>query len=343
VPMGDPAAFRTTCYNEPAYGVYASATALYMTELRMDAASQRSLTRIHKFGLDAATAEYRGSAEIRGQVWRGGHADFRMNEHGSDLRVLASDYDWQTIDFVDHTLYVLRESTVARELVILSQLPNDRRPEEIGKPNEQLHGVRFLGTRAYAVTFQRIDPLYVIDLADPTDPRIAGQLEVNGLSDLLHPVNDDLLLGLGMSATGGVKLELFDVSDIARPLSKGSSTLGGRAYSEAQHDRHAFTYLADADGVDRLAIPATLYSESSDPQFVESGLYLYEIRDKTNTQLATLIPVGALITDRATDPMPLPYSYRNRAFLHDDAIYYIRDDEVWSAFWSAPSAPAGPF
>ena len=68
-------------------------------------------------------------------------------------------------------------------------MPNDSRPEEIGKPNERLYGVRFLGDTAYAVTFERIDPLYAIDLSNPLDPFIAGELEVTGFSDFLHPMH----------------------------------------------------------------------------------------------------------------------------------------------------------
>ena len=130
-------------------------------------------------------------------------------------------------DFVDHQLYILRESSTRPELEIVSTLPNDSRPEEIGKPNEALYGVRFLGDVAYAVTFERIDPLYAIDLSIPADPFIAGELEVTGFSDFLHPVTDDLLLGLGRSAEGGIKVELFDVSSIAQPLSRQSTYYRG--------------------------------------------------------------------------------------------------------------------
>ena len=197
-----------------AYGVYVSENALYFTESRPDTALARDVTRIHKFALQGTQVRYRGSADIDGTVWRGGQSDFRMNEFEGDLRILASQFDWTNEDFVDHKLYVLRESSTRRHLDTVSTLPNSARPEEIGKPNEALYGVRFLGDRAYAVTFLQIDPLYAIDLSDPEDPYIAGELEVTGFSDFLHPVTDDLLLGLGTGANGGVKLELFDVSDL---------------------------------------------------------------------------------------------------------------------------------
>ncbi len=265
-----------------------------------------------------------------------------MSEYAGDLRILASQFDWTSEDRVDHKLYILRESTARPELDIVSELPNEDRPEEIGKPNEALYGVRFLGDRAYAVTFEQIDPLYVIDLLNPLDPFIAGELTITGFSDFLHPVNDDLLLGLGAGGNGGVKLELFDVSNITQPLSRGSTTLGGRgSYSEARHDRHAFTYQFDVNGIDRFTIPAQVYSSDGSYQFVESGLFLFEIRDKDIPALASLNSVGSIVPPR--DGITIPYVSRSRAFIHDDTVYYIRDETVWAASWNAPTIVNGPF
>jgi len=343
IPLDNPHNFSTTCFGESAYGVYVSKSALYLTQLRPDTAVQNDVTRVHKFALADTNVRYRGSADIRGTVWRGGQADFRMSEHNGDLRMLASQFDWTNDDFVDHQLYILRESSTRPDLDIVSMLPNDNRPEEIGKPNEALYGVRFLGDVAYAVTFERIDPLYAIDLSDPSDPFIAGELEVTGFSDFLHPVNDDLLLGLGRSAEGGIKLELFDVSNIAQPLSRGSSVIGGLgSYSEALYDRHAFTYQADVDGIDRFTIPAQVYAADDSWQFLGSALYLFEILDKDMPALAALNRVGA-IDPPSLDPNWPDWIGRSRAFIHDDTVYYIRDEDVWAAFWHSPDVVNGPF
>lgn len=340
VPIDNPGAFTSTCYNEESYGVYVSQSAMYFSEVRPDPATSTASTRIHKFALGGTTLDYRGSAEIEGQVWRGGQADFRMSEHNGDLRVMATEFDWNSADFADHKLYILRESASANELSIVSQLPNADRPQEIGKPNEALFGVRFLSDRAYAVTFERIDPLYVIDLADTADPKIAGELTVAGFSEFLHPVSTDLLLGLGTGANGGVKLELFDVSNIAQPLSRGSVTVGASsAYSEANYDRHAFTYQGDVNGVDRIAIPISRYENPGLTSSYETALHLFEIRDKDMPALTTLQAVGAI-----TPPGQESYfTSRNRSFIHDDTVYYITDEIVWSAFWQSPSMVNGPF
>lgn len=343
IPLDDPSNFTTACYNEDTYGMYVSENALYFTQSRPDLAVERDVTRIHKFALAGTSVNYRGSADIDGTVWRGGQADFRMSEHNGDLRLLASQYDWSSDDFVDHQLFILRESSTRPDLDIVSMLPNDSRPTEIGKPNETLYGVRFLGDVAYAVTFEQIDPLYAIDLSNPADPFIAGELQVTGFSDFLHPVNDDLLLGLGRSAEGGVKLELFDVSNIAQPLSRGSSVIGGRgSYSEALYDRHAFTYQPDVNGVDRFAIPAQVYAMDGSWQFQGSALYLFEILDKNMPSVAAMNRVGA-IEPPPLDPNWPDWVERSRAFIHDDTVFYIRDEDVWAAFWQSPSLVNGPF
>lgn len=343
IPLDDPGNFSTTCYGEDAYGVYVSENAFYFTQFRPDTAVARDVTRIHKFAVSGTSVRYRGSADIDGTVWRGGQADFRMSEHNGDLRLIASQFDRTNEDFVDHQLFILRESSARPDLEIVSTLPNSSRPEEIGKPNEALYGVRFLGDVAYAVTFERIDPLYAIDLSNPADPFIAGELEVTGFSDFLHPVNDDLLLGLGRSAGGGIKLELFDVSNIAQPLSRGSAVLGGRgSYSEALYDRHAFTYQADVDGIDRFTIPAQIYADDGSWQFMGSALYLFEILDKDMPSLAALNRVGS-IEPPSLDPARPDWIERSRAFIHNDTVYYIRDEDVWAAFWQSPTVVNGPF
>ena len=341
VPIDDPRAFVNTCYNDEVYGVYVSESAIYFPQI-LGFQLPDVFTRIHKFSLNGTSVAYTGSADIEGQVWRGGQQDFRMSEKDGDLRVLSSKFDLNSTDFVDHLLYILRESPTAPELDIVSSLPNANRPEPIGKPNESLYGVRFLDDRAFAVTFLQIDPLYVIDLADPSDPRIAGTLEVTGFSDFLHPVSNELLLGLGAPAAGGgVKVELFDVSELAAPLSRGSVTIGNQnSYSEARWDRHAFTYQADVAGVDRFTVPATNLVQGDIRYEVETSLQLFEIHDTQTPALASLVPVGRLIP-----VMPSEYAFaeRNRAFLHDDTIYYVLDETVWSAFWLSPTMVNGPF
>ena len=342
VPIDDPSAYQTFCYNEDAYGVYVSENAIYLSQYLFG--SDSYATRLHKFAFAAGSLDYRGSADIDGLLWTGGQNDFRISEHDGYVRAITTQYQGENQDRIDHHLFILEESAASLALEIVARLPNDDQPQEIGKPNEQLYGVRFFEDRAYAVTFLQIDPLYVIDLADPTQPRIAGELEVTGFSEFLHPVSTDLLLGLGRSQIGGIKLELFNIADIANPLSLGSETLGGSgSYSEARYDRHAFTYQADVDGIDRFIIPADVYATDGTYQLQESGLYFYEIHDKATPDLASLIPVGSLVVRSSASGQPWYAGSRNRSIIHNDTVFYIRNEEVWATFWLAPTLVNGPF
>ncbi|HEU5134664.1 MAG TPA: beta-propeller domain-containing protein [Steroidobacteraceae bacterium] len=346
--MQNPGDLANTCYNERSDGVYASTAALYISQPWSSgpANSQRSgiasVTRIHKFAFTGAAPVYAGSVEVPGTLWLQGQQDFRMNEHQGMLRVVTTELSTDSLDFQDHRLFVLRPKASELALEVVSTLPNTTRPEELGKPNEGLFGVRFMGDRAYAVTFERIDPLYVIDLANPADPRIAGTLEVPGFSDFLHPVTSDLLLGLGNDA-GHVKLELFDVSLIERPQSRGSIDLGGwRSISEASHSRHAFTYLP-AEAADRFAIPATITDrlENGEPGTTQSSLHQFEILGKQSAASASLQAAGAVSPPVSNDRER--YAWFTRSFIHGDTVYYVRDGKVWSSSWFTPSQVQGPF
>jgi len=125
-------------------------------------------------------------------------------------------------------------------------------------------------------------------------------------------------------------------------LSRGSAVIGGRgSYSEALYDRHAFTYQADVNGVDRFTIPAQVYSEDGTWEYLGAALYLFEIRDKDMPSLTAMNRVGEI--EPPLDPNAPDWVERSRAYVHDDAVYYVRDEDVWSAFWHSPGVVNGPF
>jgi hypothetical protein len=123
------------------------------------------------------------------------------------------------------------------------------RLDGLGK-DEAVQGVRFAGPLAYVVTFRQTDPLFVVDLADPAHPRVAGSVDLLGYSAYLHPLGNGLLLGVGQDATTdggrtGLLMSLFDVSNAAAPRLLDRVTLAG-AWAQVESDAHAFTY---ADGL----------------------------------------------------------------------------------------------
>ena len=123
-----------------------------------------------------------------------------------------------------------------------------------GHPGETLHGIRFDGATAYAVTFLQTDPFYVLDLADPAAPRVAGEVELPGFSAYLHPVGDGKVVGFGPGESGRQEAKLFDVSNPAEPKVVDSLVLGDD--SPVVYDHHAFVAL----GEDRFAVPVTSWA-----------------------------------------------------------------------------------
>ena len=106
------------------------------------------------------------------------------------------------------------------------------RADGLGR-GERIYAVRFVGDKGYVVTFRQVDPLYTLDLSKKTDPRVVGELKILGYSAYLHPISDDLLLGVGQDATAqgrttGTQLSLFDVSDPRNPARKAGVSLEGR-------------------------------------------------------------------------------------------------------------------
>jgi len=321
---------RSACTSEPVTGVYMGETYVAFTHVRWDL--EEGGTMVHL--LDRDSFDYIGSEKIEGDLYSGGNADFRISESSGAVRLVTTQWTGDPEDSFRHRLYVVSPEANAPELEVLGVLGDD--PEaRIGKPNEDLYGVRFMGDRAYMVTFERIDPLYVIDLSVPSAPAIVGELEVPGFSDLLHEVSDDLLLGLGSSERRFPKLELYNVSDVSRPISQGLIELGADldwGYSPAQYNRYAFTYLA-GDTVDRFTVP---YAAGG----VEDGLCciqvdrvaLFEIRDKASSADATIAAVGEVtLTPGSVDG-------DTRVVLDLEALYVISHTDLLGGFWSNPEA-----
>ncbi len=363
------AEFQSRCFVGLTEALYASPNALYLASTRYgyDIAGQtahyssRVTTDIHKFEL--AALEYRGSGEVEGHLgWRQDAKSFRLSEFEDRLRVITFTGE-ATASRSPVQIAVLEEDGAAARLRTLSTLPNARRPAPIGLTGEQLYASRFIGDKAYLVTFRVTDPFYVIDLKDPSDPRIAGELKVDGYSDYLHPVADGLLLGIGKdaipdsssaSAWGdgrgawyqGVKLALIDVSDPERPLERDRLVLGGRG-TEATvlFDHHGFTGMRLGDTY-RVALPVQLHAESKTADgpwvsagWTHTGLYRFEI-DLANARIGML--EHPLVTETAAVNAYARSIAADRSVLIGGRVYYLHDGKLWSQDWAGMETPSGP-
>ncbi|MGH2726412.1 MAG: beta-propeller domain-containing protein, partial [Actinomycetota bacterium] len=243
--------------------VYSSTKNMYVTSYALDNVlaiqagkkPKEPVTRIHKFDIsDPKTTTYVGSGEVVGFLLN----QFSISEHGGYLRV-ASTFGTQWFgagaSSSESAVTVLREK--AGKLVRVGSI------DGLGI-GERIFSVRFMGTKAYVVTFRRIDPLYVIDLRSPSRPRVRGKLKVPGYSGYLHPLSDSLLLGVGRDAdkrgvTKGIQFSLFDVSQPAKPRRLAAKVVGEFGESSVESDHHAFLYWAPER---LLVVPAQIWDDS---------------------------------------------------------------------------------
>ena len=256
-------------------------------------------THLHAFALEGDSTRYLASGDINGSI----KDRWSLDENDGHLRVAVS---WPGRD----------GQTGENGVVVLDE--RDGRLETVGElrglgVEEEIKSVRWFDDLAVVVTFRQTDPLYTIDLTDPTRPRRLGELKIPGFSSYLHPIGDDRLLGLGTDAdlggrTMGAQAAVFDISDRSRARQVGRVTFG-ESLLGASEDPHAFTWLPGAD-----AAITTLQSSGVDPG-VESGTESdTHLAEGSTMILLRVSPSGAL----STEQLPSPGGYEQRSLPLDD-------------------------
>jgi uncharacterized secreted protein with C-terminal beta-propeller domain len=211
--------------------VYASSSSLYVADSHYTN-HHGERTQLHRFDITGTgKPTYLGSNVIPGSLLD----SYSMSEYDGTLRLVTTHSGDRR--GLQTSVYVLDEHT----LKVVGAVGG------IGH-GEQVHAVRFLGPLAYVVTFKSVDPLFVVDLHDPAQPRLAGELTVPGYSDYLHPVGDGRLLGVGQNVSRGMvrglQVSLFDVASPNDPRRLASVTRD-HTPNETPIDPHAFLYWAD--------------------------------------------------------------------------------------------------
>lgn len=242
-------------------------------------------TLITKISIDKDDIEYVSSGEVSGHILN----QFSMDEYDNNFRIATTISRYtDNKDESTNNVYVLDS-----DMNLIGSL------EDVA-PGESIYSVRFMGKRAYMVTFRHIDPLFVIDLTDPTDPTILGKLKIPGYSDYLHPYDENHIIGIGKevdasidadkihtegavyyTAIQGVKISLFDVTDVEHPVEMYKVVLGDRGTeSPATADHKAFLF---DKAKELLVIPITLAEleegQSKDMQgdYTFQGAYVYNL------------------------------------------------------------------
>jgi Beta propeller domain len=242
--------------------VYSSTTGLYVATQRWsDTAGEQGVsTPLHKFDVSKPDrTEYRASGEVPGFLVN----QWALDEQDGRLRVATTTAPvwWNGPARRESESFVTVLEEEGGKLVSVGRVGG------LGK-GERIYAVRFMEDVGYVVTFRQVDPLYIVDLSSPRRPRVAGELKIRGYSSYLHPIGDDLLLGVGQDATEqgrtlGTQVSVFDVRNLGRPIRLHRRTLESSS-SEAEYDHHAFLYWPRT----RLAvIPVNRYDRTSYDSF----------------------------------------------------------------------------
>jgi hypothetical protein len=260
--VGDavPGPDTTTSVAGVAAELYASTGSLYVSATEVgnwwDPADSQTTTNIYRFDLEADGTPLAAMGAVPGTTLN----QFSFDEDASGhLRVATT--TWNAGGSGNHVFVLEADDGNLRTVGSVRDLA----------PGERIFSVRFVGDRGYVSTFLQIDPLFVIDLADPTAPTVRGELKVPGFSSYLHPLDATHLLGIGRDVdaetgtTLGLQLSIFDVSDAAQPARTAMYTFAGNSWdswSAAQWDHRAVSWFGER-GVLALPIQEGGWSASS--------------------------------------------------------------------------------
>ncbi len=233
-------------------------------------------TYVIRFGVEDGKLEYEAVAKINGYPLN----QFSMDEYDGYFRIATTGYVYSE-DYSTSTItnqLAIFDATTEGEIEPVSVLTG------LGKPNERIYAVRYSGNIAYVVTFVNTDPLYKLDLSDPENPEIVDELYEEGVSDYLHEIGDNLLLGIGRQAVTengfthftGVKVALYDVSGDETINLETYFVEGDYSYSPVTYDHKAFVSY-EPEGADYMYVTIPVYEYYSDWYASLQSVYVFKV------------------------------------------------------------------
>lgn len=241
--------------------IYSSQNSLYITRIKYEYKDEKTNgfynnydinTYIYKFKLDNSKAIYEKGGSVPGKVLN----QFSMDEKDGYFRIATTNSENWNSETNTNNLYVLNEN-----------LETVGKIENLAK-GEKIYSVRFIGDRAYMVTFVETDPLFVIDLSNPKDPSVLGELKIPGYSNYLHPYDENHIIGFGENTitnqydsvvTDGMKMALFDVTNPNNPKELYSVDIGEKGtYSEILNNHKALLFSKEKN---IIAFPISISEE----------------------------------------------------------------------------------
>jgi uncharacterized secreted protein with C-terminal beta-propeller domain len=286
--------------------LHVTSDSLYVFSPRWDDGT--STTSISQFSITSANPTLVATGIVPGSLIN----QYAADESNGYLRVATTNWDGNG---PANGLYVLQ--TDGTRLNVVGAVDNIT-------PGEALQSVRFDGDRAYLVTFKQVDPLIAVDLSNPANPQIAGELIVPGYSSYLQPIGKDYLIGIGRDAnpdtgqTTDIKLSLFNVHDLSHPSLIASQSIVPVGtqwnWSNAEWDPHAFGWFPE---LNVLAVPVQGYGEAADGTWTSnSDLYVFKIDTSAGTK--ALQTLGNVTHDSSVQ----------RSVRIENVIYSIADQDI---------------
>lgn len=268
IDMENPAAdFKSTAFVADVQNIYASTEALYLVSTIYHYADEGSTddggevsfvwanptfeTQIYKFDLGDSVS-YSAEGRVDGEILN----QFSLGEYKGVLRIATTTGATWDGTSKNHVFCLQNNGEPLNVIGSIRDLA----------PGERLYSARFMGDRGYLVTFVQVDPLFTLDLSDPANPRVAGELKVPGYATYLHPLNENTLLSIGQDTTlegdivknGGMQLSIYDTSDFSNPQLLHTAKIGDSGtYSEAMYNHKAIAFWPERD---LLALPVNEYA-----------------------------------------------------------------------------------
>ncbi|MBN2422251.1 beta-propeller domain-containing protein [Candidatus Woesearchaeota archaeon] len=250
-----------------------------MLRERLEEYNHFEFTVINRINVDKDKIKPEANGKVPGHIIN----QFSMDENDNIFRIATTlNPRWSRFE-KQRTESTNNVYTLNMDLEILDEL------EGLAE-NEQIYSTRFIGERLYMVTFKQIDPFFVIDLSDPENIEELGKLKIPGFSRYLHPYDKDTIIGIGQDATEsgrtqGLKISLFDVSDVENPKEIAKYVSDSRyTQSTAMYEHKAFLFSKEKN---LLVIPAYNY-DYNDPSENYNGAFVFEIT-KDSIKLRGLI------------------------------------------------------
>jgi inhibitor of cysteine peptidase len=309
--------------------MYVSLNNIYLTS------PENERTLIYRVRIEGSEIEFTANGEVPGYVLN----QFSMDEHAGYFRIATT---------TGHIARSFDEASSKNHIYVLDMdLDIVGRLEDLAQ-GEKIYSARFMGDRCYLVTFRKIDPLFVIDLKDPYAPEVLGQLKITGYSDYLHPYDENHVIGVGKETVAaeqgdfswyqGVKISLFDVSDVENPKEIDKYEIGDRGTdSPVISDHKAFLFDKSRN---LLVIPVSVaeideikYPNGVPPNtfgdFVWQGAYVFDISLDRGLVLKgriTHLEDGSDLM-KSSYYFSSPFSVKRSLYI-DNVLYTISDKKI---------------